>query len=233
MQTLQIQKALKQKGFDPGPLDGVRGASTIAAIMAYQRANGLVVDGVVGPATAARLFDSKPPADVSSLPGQALPWMIGAEDLLGVKEDTSDADNPLIMGWAKGLKISYANDETAWCGLFVAHCIGTNLPNEPRPNSPLSARAWLKFGKATSAQFGAVIVFWRGSPGGWQGHVGFYVGEDDKAYHVLGGNQSNRVSVARMPKGRFLGARWPSQVADPKAGPRWLDAQGALSHNEA
>ncbi|WP_332688592.1 peptidoglycan-binding domain-containing protein, partial [Devosia sp.] len=51
MQTLQIQKALKQKGFDPGPLDGVRGASTVAAIMAYQRANGLVVDGLVGPMT--------------------------------------------------------------------------------------------------------------------------------------------------------------------------------------
>lgn len=232
MQTLQIQQALKKKGFDPGPLDGTRGALTLAAIMDFQRTDGLVVDGLVGPATAARLFDAAPPKETSSLPGQAVPWMIEAENLIGIREDTSDANNPLIIGWARALKISYANDETPWCGLFVAHCIGTHLPTEPRPNNPLGARAWLKFGRASSPQFGAIIVFWRGAPAGWQGHVGFYVGEDDKAYHILGGNQSNRVSVARMPKGRFLGARWPSQVPDPKGGSRWLDATGALSDNE-
>jgi uncharacterized protein (TIGR02594 family) len=233
MQTLQIQQALKQKGFDPGPLDGVRGALTIAAIIAFQNANGLEQDGVVGPATAARLFDGAPPEPATSLPGQAYPWMIEAESLLGVKEDTSDGDNPLIMGWARALRISYANDMTAWCGLFVAHCFGSQLPSEPRPTNPLGAREWLKFGIQSKPQFGAVIVFWRGARNGWKGHVGFYVGEDARAYHILGGNQSDRVSVVRMPKARFLDARWPSRVADPKAGPRWLNARGELSTDEA
>ncbi|MEG8021785.1 hypothetical protein [Sphingomonas aerolata] len=55
---------------------------------------------------------------------------------------------------------------------------------------------------------GAVLVFDR--PGG--GHVGFYVGEDATAYHVLGGNQSNAVTVTRIAKGRLTASRWPKGV---------------------
>ena len=50
---------------------------------------------------------------------------------------------------------------------------------------------------------GDVLVFARGNGG----HVGIYVGEDFEAFHVLGGNQSDRVSIARKPKARALGAR--------------------------
>ena len=38
---LDVQEALQAKGFDPGPLDGVRGRKTIAAILAFQSAAGL------------------------------------------------------------------------------------------------------------------------------------------------------------------------------------------------
>ena len=54
------------------------------------------------------------------------------------------------------------------------------------------------------------MIFWRGSPTDWTGHVGFYWAEDDEAYHILGGNQSNAVTITRMSKERFLKARWPS-----------------------
>lgn len=40
----QIQSALKSAGFNPGPIDGVIGASTRSALGAYQRKNGLPVD---------------------------------------------------------------------------------------------------------------------------------------------------------------------------------------------
>ena len=53
------------------------------------------------------------------------------------------------------------------------------------------------------------MVFWRGSPSGWKGHIGFYWAEDDDAYHILGGNQSNSVSVTRIAKERLITARWP------------------------
>ncbi|MFT4047482.1 MAG: peptidoglycan-binding domain-containing protein [Solimonas sp.] len=42
----RIQTALKGKGFDPGPIDGVLGAETAAAIKSFQKASGLSQGGV-------------------------------------------------------------------------------------------------------------------------------------------------------------------------------------------
>ncbi len=43
---------------------------------------------------------------------------------------------------------------------------------------------------------GGIAAFWRDSPGGWQGHVDFLIGEDAEACHVLGGNQSDSVNIS-------------------------------------
>ena len=47
----QIQIALKNAGYNPGPIDGRRGEQTRDAIRAFQRANNLAVDGKVGKQT--------------------------------------------------------------------------------------------------------------------------------------------------------------------------------------
>ena len=44
----QIQKALKNAGYDPGTIDGRAGRETKDAIKAFQRANGLRADGKAG-----------------------------------------------------------------------------------------------------------------------------------------------------------------------------------------
>jgi peptidoglycan hydrolase-like protein with peptidoglycan-binding domain len=49
------QVALRSQGLYPGPIDGVRGPATSRAVRAFQRREGLRVDGVVGPRTRARL----------------------------------------------------------------------------------------------------------------------------------------------------------------------------------
>jgi len=51
----ELQKALKAKGFNPGPIDGQFGPKTEAAVKAFQRANHLAVDGIVGPKTWGKL----------------------------------------------------------------------------------------------------------------------------------------------------------------------------------
>lgn len=47
-QVKQIQAALKAAGIDPGPIDGVYGHYTAAAVAAFQAVNKLVVDGQAG-----------------------------------------------------------------------------------------------------------------------------------------------------------------------------------------
>jgi lysozyme len=47
----QLQELLIAKGFDPGPVDGIFGPLTQAAVEAYQTDRQLEVDGIVGPQT--------------------------------------------------------------------------------------------------------------------------------------------------------------------------------------
>lgn len=51
----QIQEALKNAGFYEGPIDGKIGLKSKDAILAFQKENGLKVDGVVGPQTSSEL----------------------------------------------------------------------------------------------------------------------------------------------------------------------------------
>lgn len=47
----EAQQALKDKGFDPGSVDGVNGPTTRAAIKKFQAQNNLTADGRLGPKT--------------------------------------------------------------------------------------------------------------------------------------------------------------------------------------
>ena len=91
----------------------------------------------------------------------------------------------------------------------------------------------MKFGDEVTPQFGSTLVFWRESRESFKGHVGFYWAEDDLNYHVLGGNQSDSVSVARVRKSRLLGARWPKSVAPRNMRRMLTGAMIEVSENEA
>lgn len=131
----------------------------------------------------------------------------------------------------------YRHDAIPWCGLFmaiVAH--RANIERRPERNPPrlyLSALEWAAFGMSVpkgAAALGDVLVFKR--KGG--GHVGLYVGHDASAFHVLGGNQQNRVSITRLSRNRLVAVRRPAYRAQPaNVRPIALAASGSLSVNEA
>ena len=51
----RLQELLNKKGFDCGAVDGIFGSKTYAAVVAFQKANGLGADGIVGPLTWGKL----------------------------------------------------------------------------------------------------------------------------------------------------------------------------------
>ena len=55
-----LQEKLNAEGFDSGNVDGIFGAKTYAAVTAFQKANGLGVDGIVGKLTWGKLYDATP-----------------------------------------------------------------------------------------------------------------------------------------------------------------------------
>lgn len=57
-----LQQRLLDKGFNPGAIDGIFGNGTQAAVIAYQRSENLLADGVVGARTRGMLFRGKPGA---------------------------------------------------------------------------------------------------------------------------------------------------------------------------
>ncbi len=227
----RIQQKLKDKGFDPGEVDGIWGRNTIAAVKQFQRQENLEVDGIVGPQTTAALFTGASPVPPTA--GAFLPWFEEARHLVGTKEVLGPKTNPAIMDWATSLDIDYAGDDVPWCGLFVAHCVGATLQEEVLPGNPLGARQWEHFGHATTPRLGAVMVFWRESLASGKGHVGFYVGEDDTAYQILGGNQSDNVCLMWLSKERLRSARWPKTAISLTSSLVLKNRDEGLSTNEA
>lgn len=157
-----------------------------------------------------------------------------ARALYGVTETPGPANTAQIMAWAKevGLEKTYPNDGTAWCGLFAA--VVVKRAGWDAVGGPLWARNWANFGRKVEekdAALGDVLVFSRESGG----HVGFYVGEDAGAFHVLGGNQSDAVTITRIAKARCIAVRRPKwRISEPiGVVKRRLAATGALSTNEA
>ncbi len=157
----------------------------------------------------------------------------------GTLETAGKGNNPNFFKWAKevGGKVAdiYTADEIPWCGLFVAMLAkrsGYEMPKEP-----LWALNWNTFGeKSCEPMLGDVLVFVRKtSTGATAGHVGIYVGEDATAFHVLGGNQSDKVCITRILKSRLYGARRPVfKIAAPKNIRKvYLSASGKVSANEA
>lgn len=165
--------------------------------------------------------------------------LLEAIKTFGVKEGARALNNPEILQWATEVAVAgagnwlddfYTEDAIPWCGLYVG-LLAARAGYTVRPRC-LAARDWANWGEGVSKPgIGDVLVFWRGSRHGKSGHVGLYVGEDAEAFHVLGGNQGDEVSIVRISRDRFLDARrWPGL---PAAQVNRLSVAGKLSENEA
>ena len=164
-----------------------------------------------------------------------LPWIVEGRQYVGMAEIPGKQHNPTIQNWLRTLKAWWSDDETPWCGTFVAHCCRT--ANRDIPKDWFRALAWAEAGeRLTAPAYGCIAVFSR--TGG--GHVGFVVGRDRSGnLMILGGNQGNKVSIAKFSKDRVVAYIWPSvngaknQPAKDRYQLPVLVSNGAFSNNEA
>lgn len=161
-------------------------------------------------------------------------WMAEAWRELGQSERSGSTHNPRIVAMFDELGHPSQADETAWCAAFVGACLERAGIASTRS---LMARSYEEWGVPSAApSAGAIAVLRRGSDP-TLGHVGFLVGATDTHVLLLGGNQSDAVTVASFDRDLVLGYRAPPANVEPlKADPHFeialrhvLDMEGGWS----
>lgn len=129
----------------------------------------------------------------------------------GQAEIAGGVHNPRIVAYHAVTGLKAKDDETPWCASFVGWCLAeAGL----KSTSSAAARSYETWGvRLEQPVLGAVVTFTRA--GG--GHVGFYMGQRDGKWLILGGNQSNRVSIMPYDPNRMTAIRWPAGVPLPVA----------------
>lgn len=159
-----------------------------------------------------------------------LPWIGYARKQIGLREVKGAKHNPKIIQWLKNLKSAWLDDETPWCGTFVAECL--READLVYPSTWYRAKDYLNLPvKLNRPAYGCIAVFWR--KGGF--HVGFVVGIDKYGnLMILGGNQGDMVSIKPFSLDRLVGLRWASKypLAERFNLPLLL-SDGRVSENEA
>jgi len=150
------------------------------------------------------LFAKKPVLKlVPDIPEADKPtWLKIAEKELGQKEYIP-GDKPRIIEYHSTTWLDAKEDEIPWCASFVSWALekaGIRSQRTPR------AKDYLLFGsKLDIPKIGCIVVLTRS--GG--GHVGFYISSTATTVTLLGGNQSDAVTIASYSKANVIGYRWP------------------------
>lgn len=158
-----------------------------------------------------------------------MPWIVEALKHNGLREIPGKEHCPTIQRWTAELKGWWSDDETPWCGTFVAHCLRSTGFEVPK--LWMRAKAWAEWGTPLVRPAPCCIVVFMRDGGG---HVGFVLGEDAAGnLMVLGGNQGNRVSIAPFARARVLAYRCPPGQILPATALARMSSDGKLSTNEA
>ena len=166
----KLQTALKNQGYYSGKIDGVYGKSTVKAVKAFQKANGLKADGIAGPETQKKLYAKNTGSAASSDADSEIPD--GALSLLESMKNKSKAvcgtvmlskDGKTFLTWSFGgasgktcFRIASITKWVTAIGLMtlydqgkldldkdIGKYLGVKVRNPAFPNVPITARMLL------------------------------------------------------------------------------------------
>lgn len=146
------------------------------------------------------------------------PWMAEAKSHLGKAEIPGVQTAGFIAAMLRNVHAWWGDDETPWCGVFVAHCLKT--AGRPLAKQWWKARGWVGYGYPwplrNAIPYGALVVLNR-PPRVSDGHVGFFTGRVQMqqwptgGVKLLAGNQGNKVCHASFDARRVIYWGWPGE----------------------
>jgi uncharacterized protein (TIGR02594 family) len=150
---------------------------------------GLIVDGAYGPKTEAA---------IDSL-HESTQLKIALKEI-GVFEIHGKDNSSRILEYTQYTAGKYSNDETPWCGAFMAWVVAqAGMPASIQ--FPERALAWKDYGYQIPEPVSGCIAV-KSRKGG--GHVTMVVGMDNKGNLLcVGGNQNDEVNISAYPLGIF------------------------------
>jgi uncharacterized protein (TIGR02594 family) len=203
-------------------VDGHFGLATEHALRRFQRAHGLLDDGIADAWTWQALLKPRAtPRDVehSATTSQVtqsphIRWMDIARAEIGQSEVAGARHNPRIIEYHASTRLRPTSDEIPWCASFVNWVMQQAGLHGTRSSA---AASWIHWGVPCELQEGAVIVIHnaraaRSSLTASGNHVGFLVQASENHYVVLGGNQSDQVKESRFSRSswQLRACRWPA-----------------------
>jgi uncharacterized protein (TIGR02594 family) len=126
---------------------------------------------------------------------------------IGQKEVKGTQSNSFILKIINKFFPDWLDDSTiSWCSMIMKY-IFEKEGYQVSKATP-AARSWLNVGTSLSTPIpeDCIVVIKRGSQE-WQGHVGIFMKEEGTYIWILGGNQSDSVSIQKFPKSSVLGYR--------------------------
>lgn len=187
--TLYLQRLLKELSYSV-TLNGIFDEQTRNAAIAFQAANNLDADGIVGGGTWSKLFELYN-IDVIGSSVQRLIHVANHELEWGFKEDNANNITPYGQ-W-------YGMNGSAWCAMFVSYCAyqaGVMDSLVPQFAWCPSGMTWYKErGKYHKRSSGYIpkrgdIIFFYNDELGRVAHTGIVVDGDDKYVTTIEGNTS-------------------------------------------
>lgn len=228
---IAVQQKLAAAGLYRREIDGIPGIGTRTALKAWQRSKGQQV--LAEPdARQLRMLGIEPPKQSALI---VPPWGIILDAKMGLHEQR---DKAALQAFLKSDGSTLGDpSKLPWCGDLV-ETVMLNSGYGPVPGNPYLARNWRTYGVASTPGYYVLTAFWRGSPDGTDGHVGFVVGisEDGSRLRVRGGNQQNQIGDVWIAAKRVLsgGHRKPEKYKGPFSPlPILNDNAEPLSVNEA
>lgn len=217
-----VQKALKVKGYKI-TIDEDFGPETEEVVRRFQRDQGLLGSGVIGPKTIKLLGLKVVPTTGGDLKA---PWFWNLKKHEGKVETNSKFSTFMTWFWKKvglpGFK-GIAGSARAWCGLFIAAgliSVGLNYQHDGA-----GAMNWDKFGVAVDWESNG---FWQGAivrinskgkcSSGSGNHVTMANGDctakdllkSGAKFSGYGGNQGNMAKVSAYSVRKICAVRWPT-----------------------